>query len=314
SKSRGNVVDPRTIIEKFGPDTARMFILSMAAPEKELEWSDKGVEGTFKFLRRIHALSEKPVEHKKKADNKDKYLLSKTHSTIKKATELIEEFKFNAAINSLMELSNTMTKYAEGSVHKETYEEALNSLALLIAPFAPHLSEEMWEHNGNKGFISSQSWPEYDEGKIDYEAEAAEGLVHATISDFTTVLELAKIENPKEVLLLVAPQWKYGLFRILKEELKKTRDQRALINTCLAEKDLKPYGQEVARIVQMALKDSGKLPETLIAREKEIEAYAAAKETIEKEYKAKVMVEDASKSNEQKARQAMPGKPAIIVK
>jgi len=280
SKSRGNVVDPRTIIEKFGPDTARMFILSMAAPEKELEWSDKGVEGTFKFLRRIHALSEKPVEHKKKADNKDKYLLSKTHSTIKKATELIEEFKFNAAINSLMELSNTMTKYAEGSVHKETYEEALNSLALLIAPFAPHLSEEMWEHNGNKGFISSQSWPEYDEGKIDYEAEAAEGLVHATISDFTTVLELAKIENPKEVLLLVAPQWKYGLFRILKEELKKTRDQRALINTCLAEKDLKPYGQEVARIVQMALKDSGKLPETLIAREKEIEAYAAAKETM----------------------------------
>ncbi len=314
SKSRGNVVDPRTIIEKFGPDTARMFILLMAAPEKELEWSDKGVEGTYRFMKRVYALAAKAAEYKKKSGSKDSHLLSKTHSTIRKATESIEEFKFNAAINSLMGLANTMAKYREAAVHEEAYGEALKSLTMLISPFAPHLAEEMWEMQGNKKMISAEAWPEYEEEKIDYEAEAAEELVHAMISDFTTVLGLAKIEKPKEVLLLVAPAWKYKLFKILKEELKKTRDQRAIINTCLAEKDIKPHGQDVAKIVQAVLKDLGKLPETIIARDKEMEAYNSAKQEIEKEYEAKVTVCDAGTSNEQKAKNAMPGKPAIIVK
>ncbi|MBI2145402.1 leucine--tRNA ligase [Candidatus Woesearchaeota archaeon] len=314
SKSRGNVVDPRTIIEKFGPDTARTFILFMAAPEKELEWSDQGVEGTYRFLRRVYSLSEKGPSHKKKADNRDTYLLSKTHSTIKKTTELIEEFKFNAAINGLMELANSMTKYREAEVHRETYAEALKNLTLLISPFAPHLAEEMWEIQGGKGLLAAEKWPSYEEEKIDAEAEAAEELVHRTLSDFATVLSLAKIETPREVALLVAPQWKYELARILKNELKKTRDQRALISACLAEKDLKPHGEEVAKIVQAVLKDPGKLPETTVAREKELEAYNAVKEEIEKEHKAKAIVVDAERSNEQKARQAMPGKPAIIVR
>ncbi|MBI2137819.1 leucine--tRNA ligase [Candidatus Woesearchaeota archaeon] len=314
SKSRGNVVDPKTIIEKYGPDTARMFILSMAAPEKELEWSDEGVEGAFRFLRKVYALSKKPADYKKKADNRDAHLLSRTHSAIKKATELIEEFRLNAAINALMGLANTMAKYREAEVHKETYDEALKSLTLIISPFAPHLAEEMWEMQGSKKMVSAESWPEYEEEKIDYGAEAAEELVHSTISDFMTVLELAKIEKPKEVLLIVAPAWKYELFRILKEELKKTRDQRALISTCLSEKDLKPHGQDVAKIVQSVLKDAGKLPEIIISRARELEACMSAKEEIEKEYRAKVTVSDADSSNEPKAKQAMPGKPAIIVK
>ncbi len=314
SKSRGNVVDPKVIVEKFGADTARTFILFMAAPEKELEWSDQGVEGVYRFLKRVQALAEKPLEYRKKADNKDRHLLSKAHSTIKKATQLMEEFKFNSAINSITELVNLMTKYSEFEIRKETYAEALRNLTLLIAPFAPHLAEEMWEGQGNKGFISAAGWPTYEEEKIDAEAEAAEELVHRTLSDFAIVLELAKIEKPKEVLLLVAPKWKYELARVLKEELKKTRDQRALINTCLAEKDLRSHGEDVAKLVQAALKDPAKLPETIIAREKELEAYETVKAEIEKEYHAKVSIEDAEKSKEQKARQSMPGKPAIVVR
>mgnify|MGYP001601713545 FL=1 len=134
------------------------------------------------------------------------------------------------------------------------------------------------------------------------------------MSDFNTVLELAKIEKPKGVVLVLAPKWKYELFKLLKEELKKTRDQRALINTCLNEKDLKPHAQDVARIVQMALKDPGKLPELMLQREKEVEACESVKEIIESEYKADVKIEFAEKSSEKKASSALPGKPAIIVR
>ncbi|MEK6854111.1 MAG: leucine--tRNA ligase, partial [Nanoarchaeota archaeon] len=263
SKSRGNVVDPREIIDKYGPDTARLFILFMAMPEKELEWSDKGVEGSFRLLNKVYALAEKePRYHSsKELNNKDRQILSKTHSTIKKATELIEEFRLNAAIGAMIELVNAVGKYGDGKVNKEVYSEAIKNLTLLISPFAPHIAEELWELQGNKGLISIQTWPEYEEEKIDKEAEAIEQLVHDTLSDFETVLQLAKIEKPKEVTIIVSPTWKYELFKILKEELKKTRDQRALINTCLDEKDIKPHGQEVAKIVQMALKDPGKLPQ-----------------------------------------------------
>ncbi len=134
------------------------------------------------------------------------------------------------------------------------------------------------------------------------------------MSDFETVLKLAGIESPKEVTIIPAPGWKYELCRILKEELKKTRDQRVLINTCLSEKDLKPHGQDIAKIVHAVLKDPGKLPEIVIGKEKELEAYESVKETIKDEYKAAVKIEEAEKSKEQKAKQAMPGKPAIVVK
>ncbi len=315
SKSRGNVVDPREIISKYGPDTARLFILFMALPEKELEWSDKGVEGSFKLLRKIYSLATKDVDYgSKELTSKDKQALSKAHSTIKKVTELLEEFKLNAAIGAIIELVNTLSKYSDGKANESVYAEAVRNLALLTAPFAPHLAEEIWEKLGNKGFASVQAWPEYEEEKIDKEAEAIEQLVHDTLSDFEVVLKLSGIENPKEATLVVAPGWKYELFRILKEEIKKTRDQRALINTCLAEKDLKPYGQEVAKIVQAVLKDPGKLPEVIIDAKKELEAYETVKETIKSEYKAAVVIENAISSKELKAKQAMPGKPAIIVK
>ncbi len=316
SKSRGNVVDPRVIIEKYGPDTARLFILFMAMPEKELEWSDKGVEGSFRLLRKIYSLATKKVSYgsSKELSSKDKHILSKTHSTIKKVTELVEEFKLNAAIGAIIELVNLLSKYSDDKVNKEVYKEALNNLTLLVSPFAPHLAEELWGLQKNKGFASTQQWPEYEEEKIDKEAEAAEKLIHDILSDFETVLKLAGIESPKEVTLVVAPSWKYELFKILKEEIKKTRDMRALINTCLSEKDLKTYGQDVAKIVQMILKDPGKLPEILIGKEKELEAYESVKELIKEEYKAMVVIETAERSKEQKAKQAMPGKPAIIVK
>ena len=162
SKSKGNVVDPDYIVEKYGADTARLFILFASPPEKELEWSDQGVEGSFRFLSRVWRLvTDKSEmlnpksETNSKSEGTNPKLLRKLHQTIKGVTDDIERFSFNTAIAKLMELTNTM--YELGST-----KESLSSLLLLANPFAPHLTEELWHQLGNKGSICKQPWPVYD--------------------------------------------------------------------------------------------------------------------------------------------------------
>ncbi|MDR2191999.1 MAG: leucine--tRNA ligase [Endomicrobium sp.] len=166
SKSRGNIVSPDEIIEKYGADTARLFILFAAPPQKQLEWSSDGVEGCFRFINRIWRLydlvntkSDNTPSEKDKAD-----LLRITHYTIKKVGSDIEkEFQFNTAISAVMELVNALYSYKfhsnDGGISKEAYKAVI----LLMSPFTPHLCEEIWEIMGNKSFVSSASWPSYDE-------------------------------------------------------------------------------------------------------------------------------------------------------
>jgi leucyl-tRNA synthetase len=160
SKSKGNVVDPDYIIEKYGADTARLFILFASPPEKELEWSDQGVEGSFRFLNRVWRLVEKthppsPSLINKRGGIKGGELLKKLHQTIKAVTEDIERFSFNTALARLMEFTNTL--YELGPT-----KESLLSLLLLVSPFAPHIAEELWHQLGNKESICQQPWPQYD--------------------------------------------------------------------------------------------------------------------------------------------------------
>jgi len=165
SKSLGNVVDPKGITDKYGPDTARLFMLFTALPEKELEWSEKGVAGSFRFLKRIYNLVDVNLKKRKESNNKDKYLISKLNSTIKAITEFMEEFKLSLAIGKMMELVNELNAYKEEPIHEKTYKEVIEKLTLLIAPFVPHIAEEVWEKLGHKDFISSAKWPSYDREK-----------------------------------------------------------------------------------------------------------------------------------------------------
>ncbi|MEK6841346.1 MAG: class I tRNA ligase family protein, partial [Nanoarchaeota archaeon] len=132
SKSKGNIVDPMAIINKYGADTLRTFILFIASPEKEFNWSDEGIEGIFRFLNRFYALQE---NISKKSDD---VIESKLNKLIKKVTQDVEEFRFNNAIISIMEFSDYIKKH--------NYDkDVLEKLILLISPFAPHLGEEIWE-------------------------------------------------------------------------------------------------------------------------------------------------------------------------
>ena len=149
SKSKGNIVDPDSMIKEYGADALRLFILFAAPPETELEWEQRGLEGAFKFLNRVWRIQE---NLKDKADDA---LVRIVHKTIKKVGQDFGEFKFNTAIASLMELTNAI--YQLGAD-----KEVFSKLVVMLSPIVPHFSEELWQILGNKESIFKSTWPEYD--------------------------------------------------------------------------------------------------------------------------------------------------------
>ncbi|MCC6758710.1 MAG: leucine--tRNA ligase [Candidatus Omnitrophica bacterium] len=174
SKSRGNTVDPDSVISKYGADTLRLFILFAAPPEDQLEWNDSAIDGAWKFLGRVWNLVDmkfKPVDAQPSAStSQDKELDRDRNSAIKKITEDLsgdEGFKFNTAISQLMVLTNRIEKYDVKSPEQQaTFNQALKTLVILLAPFAPHVCEEMWEMMGGKESVVKVSWPAFNEAAL----------------------------------------------------------------------------------------------------------------------------------------------------
>ncbi|MDP6599898.1 MAG: class I tRNA ligase family protein, partial [Candidatus Woesearchaeota archaeon] len=316
SKSIGNVVDPAEITGKYGPDTGRLFILFAALPEKELDWSDKGVNGAFRFLNRVYNLVESNLENvslngysKGKLNEKDRYVLSKMNITIKNVTENIENFKYNMAIGNIMEFVNALNKYQNGN--KKIFNECIKTLVLLLNPFTPHISEELWSKLKLKGFASLQKWPSHDENKIDKEAEALEDSLEGTKKDIYSVIELAKIENPNKIRIFIAESWKYDFIRKLKKEMEKTRNLGNIMKA-FAKSDLDIYIKEISKLAPKLVKDETKIPKAIIDRKKEIGYLKNSLEDLKQEFKCDIEIID-KESKEEKAKQAMPGKVAILI-
>ncbi|MFB3073699.1 MAG: leucine--tRNA ligase [Candidatus Methylomirabilales bacterium] len=184
SKSRKNVVDPDDLLKRYGADTARLFSLFAAPPEKDLEWSDKGVEGAFRFLNRVYRLVDGWADELSRPAAPISFndltvgraVHQKAHLTIKKVTEdLDRDFHFNTAIAALMELVNVLGQFelrgdpAEEAERRYVARFAVETLLVLLAPFAPHLAEELWEHLGHGSSIFAESWPAYDAAVIERE-------------------------------------------------------------------------------------------------------------------------------------------------
>ncbi|SMB80258.1 leucyl-tRNA synthetase [Desulfonispora thiosulfatigenes DSM 11270] len=176
SKSKGNVVSPEEIINKYGADTARLFILFAAPPERDLEWNDQAVEGCYRFLNRVWRLIDSyvndPQEYtneQKELTKEDKDLKRINHQTLKKVTaDLEERFNFNTAISSIMELVNAIYHYREKDkeVNNLIVKEAIENLVIMLSPFAPHLTEELWTKLGNENSVHEENWPKYDENAL----------------------------------------------------------------------------------------------------------------------------------------------------
>jgi leucyl-tRNA synthetase len=214
SKSKGNVVDPDFIITKYGADTARLFSLFAAPPERDLEWNDQGVDGAYRFLHRIWALVHRfhgqigkvrPAGSEATGDP----LYRKTHLTIKKVTEDIErEFHFNTAIAALMEMVNEVYDYTAKGVEADklpVLRSALEALTLLLSPFAPHFAEELWEGLGNTDSVAQASWPAFDPAAVVARSVTVVVQVNGKVRSKLTLpagtsdkdIEIAALADPK---------------------------------------------------------------------------------------------------------------------
>jgi len=149
SKSRGNIVDPDSMIRRYGADTLRLFILFAAPPETELEWDERGLDGAHRFLNRVWRIKDNLVPSSPES------ILRAMHRTVRKVTDKVENFKFNTAIAAMMEFVNAV--YQSGA-DREVYSVLLR----LLAPFVPHFCEELWEETGHKETIFVSGWPSYD--------------------------------------------------------------------------------------------------------------------------------------------------------
>lgn len=180
SKSLGNIVSPEEIQAKYGADTARLFILFAAPPEKELDWSDAGVEGSYRFLNRVYRLVQEYVNEIRGdfrgsetitiQSAEDKALNFQLNATVKKVTEDAGgRFSFNTAISSIMELVNALYKYKQGEVNVPLMNDAIEKLILILNPFVPHITEELWNNLGHEDRVYQQNWPEFDPAALELE-------------------------------------------------------------------------------------------------------------------------------------------------
>ena len=196
SKSRGNVVAPDVLIQKYGADTMRLYTLFIGPPEKDAEWNDRGVEGAWRFLNRVWRLVNAIIIET--PDSQSPNLKRKIHQTIKKVTENIEGgFYFNTSIASIMELVNETYQYAG----VQEARAAAEAIVLLLAPFTPHICEELWEALGHKGTIFKAAWPKYNPEFIHAETISmviqVNGRVRSKIDVSLNITE----EELKEVVL-----------------------------------------------------------------------------------------------------------------
>jgi len=219
SKSKGNTVDPDAIIEKYGADSLRLFILFAAPPEDQLEWNDGAIDGSWRFLNRVWQLVEKKfsvMEDNVSSEDlgpADKDLERDRNATIKKVTQdLSHGFKFNTAISSIMILMNKIDKYkldGEGAVKQALLNRAIRTVVLLLSPLTPHICEELWQKMGNvEESIIRVAWPHYDEdalkkdlisivvqingklkGKFDVPAESTEDQIKEIVLDDQKIKE-----------------------------------------------------------------------------------------------------------------------------
>jgi len=208
SKSKKNVVDPDNLINRFGADTARLFSLFAAPPEKDLEWNEQGVEGCYRFLNRVwravydnHELIS-DCGPASAAEGEGRTLRRLTHRTIRKVTEDIDgRFHFNTAIAAVMELVNAIYTLEDKAGQPAVLREALETVVRLLSPFVPHLAEELWTCLGHEGGIELAGWPTWDAAALIEDVKVIVVQVNGKVRGKITVAADADEETVKQAAL-----------------------------------------------------------------------------------------------------------------
>jgi leucyl-tRNA synthetase len=297
---------------KYGIDTARLFLLFVAAPESELEWSDEGVEGAYRFLKRAFSLVEETESRKPLGSDKDLLIESKRNRAIKLVTQYIESFELNKAIVEIMEFANAIAR-AKDEVSDAEYKAALSTLAHLLLPFTPHIAEEMHERLGGKGFLSLSVWPQADESRISNRAEADEEYIEETVSNIRKNLQLKGVEKPSSITLYQAQEWKYLFVENFRRLFATVKNPGQITGELLKLPQLAQHKDDVAKLSAAVFKNQKLLPTADRAPDEERTLIERLVKRLEREFCSEVTIGDAATSTDPKARNGLPGKPAVVL-
>ena len=313
SKSRGNGVSPERIIDEYGADTARLFIMEAAQPEKEFAWSAEGVQSAHKFLQNVYALADEyadgEVAGATSAETDDavaEYVAREIDATVASATAEYEAFRFNHALQAVRELISLLRRYREHTLpDADTFERGLVAAVKLLAPVAPHVGEAIWDRLGNDSLLATADWPDAD-APADYEIERR--LVENTREDVRDIVDTVGIDDPETITLAVAPEWKHRAHEIA------ANADGNVVGTVMGDEELRQQGEDAADFAKDLAARSEALDEQL-PPERERAALERAAWLLEREFGADVVVQSADDDDVDPnlAGKAEPGRPAIDI-
>ena len=310
SKSKGNVVSPQAIVSEYGADTARLFMMQAAQPERDFDWSEQGVQSAYNFLTRLKELADAyaagDIETTAEPGPIADYIENETDAAVVVATEEYDELVFNTAVRGAKSLVGSLRQYREyAAVHGPTFERALSVSVRLLAPVAPHLCEELWETLGNDGFIAHAEWPE---STADRDAvEKRRRLVENTREDVRQIVDVAGIDDPERIDIVVTPGWKHQALNVAIDS-----DAPNVIGELMQHDEIKRHGDAAADYGQDLQANREALQRTLDP-ETELAALESAAWLIEREFDAEVRVRTAEEAPDDVAANAEPSRPAIDI-
>lgn len=297
SKSKGNVVTPDEISEKYGIDTARFFLMFVASPDKQMEWSEKGIEGAYRFIKRFieFVLSEKSGN-----GDMDEIALDELKRVSKVVAEHIENFEHNLALREIVNFVDFM-RGIESYVSEELLKKIKENIVILLSPFTPHVCEELWERLGKKPFVSIQPWPEF--GEMDEKIVEKKKVLESVIED---IREIEKIigKKPEKITIYIAKSWKYKVMEVFEKE------KENALKILMKDEKMKKLGNKVVKFIEFLKK---KRYSCKISKEEELELFEKTKNYIAEMFSCEVSIENGDFSEKEKAEKALPGKPGIEV-
>ena len=315
SKSYGNTVDPIGIMNKYGADAARLFILFGASPKSGLEWSDEGVDFAYRYIKNtFKLLIETPEIIREKKMIRDTLIEYNLNKTIKNVTESLEKISIRDAINELIQFTSELYKYKNEGVNEEIFDKCKKMLALLLHPFVPHMTEEVWEILRKEGFLSLAKWPLYDKKFLTTDNDYKWKLLNNTIESINHIILIIKKEKLEEISIITAADWKFKFMVKLFPLIEKTKDQKEIMNVIMEDKSFKSQGKFVSQTIGRVLKNLGKYAKSPLSALGEYDFFTQIKPIFEKKYNCKLSINSENDSQEKKAAQALPGKPAIVIK
>ncbi|MFB6291872.1 MAG: leucine--tRNA ligase [Candidatus Nanohaloarchaea archaeon] len=314
SSSKGHVVLPDNAINKYGADTVRFFLFGSVEPWQDFDWRAEEVEQYRDKLKRFYNRSldmhGSGVEREK--NTLDRYVLSRLQKIVERTTEGLEDFQTRkAGLNAFFELNSLINRYRKQSdeLDREVADTLVETQVRLMAPFTPHVCEELWNEMGKTGFVSQAEWPEPEPELIDEEVEKAYELVENTVDDIREVAEL--VGEFDSVKVIVADDWKRELFLELKEVVEERPDFGEAMDQLVEGRER--FADTIKDYLQDYLDEPGELPDAVLTTEEELDILEENLAYLEEEFDASVELEEEAGSDEEKASRAEPGRPAIVM-